>query len=355
MTKHKQKVSAKTGMLPGSAIYVGDREPLPTTIRVHIYDDQSYHQYNHHDTAKIHQALDNHKYVWIDVAGLSKVETICDCCNTFNIHPLILEDILNTKQRSKLDVLNDGLFIVLKLLQAPGNQLTYGSEQFSMIVRNNLLLTFRESDHYDLSTLYKRLSADNSLIRNHGTKYLAYLIMDNIVDDYFNFVEAAEDTLSAVEDRLIVDPADISLNELYAIKRRTITMRKVIAPLRDIIHLLVSPEQNHFIESRYLIYYRDLHDHAIRLVELIDLHREMSAGMLEIYLSALNNRMNETMKVLTLFASIFIPLTFIAGVYGMNFEFMPELKWRYAYPVIMVIMTAIAAAMFYFFKKKKLI
>ncbi|HAT7848055.1 TPA: magnesium/cobalt transporter CorA, partial [Legionella pneumophila] len=183
--------------------------------------------------------------------------------------------------------------------------------------------------------------------------YLTYLIMDYIVDDYFNFVETSAQLLETLEDQLINKPETIKLQALYTIKRRTITLRKIIPPLRDIVHLLLTDDGG-LINKKYNLYFRDLYDHCIRLVESIDLHREMSASMLDIYLSTINNRMNESMKILTLFASIFIPLSFIAGVYGMNFKFMPELDWRYGYPLILVTMVLLAILMLYFFKRKKL-
>lgn len=354
MTKFRRKSSAKIGMLPGSAVYVGDKEPLATQVSVHVFDANSYTRHDQLNAAHIRAALAAHQNVWVDVHGLSDSGTISDWCNEFHIHPLIVEDILNTHQRPKLDILDDSLFIVLQLLDTSGDQVTYQREQFSMLLRQNLLLTFRESSRFNLSPLYERLKNAHSLVCQHSMEYLTYLIMDNIVDEYFNFVEETEKKLGEIEDIIIINPSAISLRELYTIKRRTMTLRKIIAPMRDIVHLLIT-EHGRLINSNYYLYYRDLHDHSIRLVELIDLHREMSTGMLEIYLSAVNNHMNETMKILTLFASLFIPLSFIAGVYGMNFQFMPELKWRYGYPAILTVMILLAMLMFYFFKRKKLL
>lgn len=354
MANYRKKASAKSGMPPGSAVYVGDQEPQSTHVSVHIFDANTYHRYDHFNARQIHDALAAHQNVWVDVHGLASSESITTWCNEFHIHPLIVEDILNTHQRPKLDTLDDSVFIVLQLLNTSGQQVTYQQEQFSMLLHKSLLLTFRESTQFNLASLHERLSNANALICKHTIEYLAYLIMDTIVDNYFNFVEQTEKKLSEIEDAIIINPSAISLQELYTIKRRTMTLRKIIAPMRDIVHLLLT-EHGRLINPHYYLYYRDLHDHSIRLVELIDLHREMSAGMLEIYLSAINNHMNETMKILTLFASLFIPLSFIAGVYGMNFEFMPELRWRYGYPVILVVMILLAMFMFYYFKRKKLL
>ncbi|QRN02486.1 magnesium/cobalt transporter CorA [Legionella sp. MW5194] len=354
MAKYRRKASAKSGMLPGSAVYVGDKEPQATHVSIHVFDADAYHRYDHFNAVKIHEALAAHQNVWVDVQGLSDSSRIADWCTEFHVHPLVIEDILNTHQRPKLDILDDSLFIVLQLLDTSGDEVTYQREQFSMLLRKNLLLTFRESSRFNLASLDERLSNPHSLVCQHRMEYLAYLLMDTIVDDYFNFVEETEKKLGEIEDIIIINPSAISLRELYTIKRRTLTLRKIIAPMRDIVHLLLT-EHARLIDPHYYLYYRDLHDHSIRLVELIDLHREMSTGMLEIYLSAVNNHMNETMKILTLFASLFIPLSFIAGVYGMNFEFMPELKWRYGYPAILTLMILLAMLMFYFFKRKKLL
>ncbi|MFI4955567.1 MAG: magnesium/cobalt transporter CorA, partial [Gammaproteobacteria bacterium] len=244
-------------------------------------------------------------------------------------------------------------FIVFKLLEHPAENATYTTEQFCLLVKQNLLLTFRESNTYDLSSIYKHLSTAHSLVREQGSDYLTYLIMDYIVDDYFNFVEATEVLLEEIEDQLIKNPESIQLPSLYTIKRRTLTLRKTIAPMRDIVHLLLD-DHGELINKRYYLYFRDLHDHCIRLVESIDLHREISSNMLDIYLSTLNNRMSQTMKILTMFASIFIPLTFIVGVYGMNFKNMPELSWQYGYPTVIIGMVLLAGTMLFYFKRKKL-
>ena len=352
--KHYKKVaSAKAGLLPGTAVYVGASPPKPTRIIVHLYDKNSYRMLSYFDPQQINEALNLGQHVWIDVTGLANNDEISKIGNEYSIHPLIVEDLLNTRQRPKLDIVGDYLFIVFKLLGLAEDEFTLVAEQFSMLIKSNLLLTFRESDSYDLSTLYKRLSADQSLIREHGADYLSYLILDYIVDSYFNFVEATGQRLERVEDQLIKKPESVPLHSFYELKRRILTLRNYIAPLCDIAHLLLT-DHGTLISSRYTLYYRDLHDHCVRLVESIDLYREMSLNMLDIYLSSLNNRMNETMKILTLFASIFIPLTFITSLYGMNFKFMPELDSHYGYPAVLVLMTVLAGVMLYYFKRKKL-
>lgn len=352
--QHKKDSSAKAGMLPGSAVYVGSNPPVETKIVTHIFDDTTYQKIEGFEPQLIHSALANNQYIWVDVTGLADVKQITQICAEFAMHPLIIEDIMSTKQRSKLDDFGDSLFITFKLFEKSTNPLNSSIEQFSMVMKEKLLLSFRESANYNFSSIYKNLASSHSILKEHGDGYLSYMIMDYIVDDFFNFVEESELILEDMENLLIKDPPSISLPNLYAIKRHTTTLRKIIAPLRDIINLLIT-EQVHLIDKKYLLYYHDLFDHSSRLLESLDLQREMITGILEIYLSTLNTRMNETMKVLTIFASLFIPLTFIAGVYGMNFVNMPELKWRYSYPAVLTLMLILALLMFYYFKRKKLL
>lgn len=353
MKRYKKVASAKAGLLPGTAVYVGAMPPKPTRVRVHIYEKQYYRMLDYFNAQDVKEALLVGNQVWIDVAGLADNELIANLGKEYGIHPLILEDLLNTRQRPKLDLVDDYLFIVFKLLEQSQEEHSYSSEQCSLLIKEKLLLTFRESDSYDFSSIYNRLSAEHSLVRNHGVDYLSYLILDYIVDGYFNFVEANGQLLEHVEEQLIRKPASLHLQSFYSLKRRTLTLRNIIAPLCDIARLFLT-EPGPMISSRYNLYYRDLYDHCVRLLESIDLHREMSLNMLDIYLSSLNNRLNETMKILTVFASVFIPLTFLSSVYGMNFKFMPELEWRYSYPVFWVVVCGLAALMLHYFKRKKL-
>jgi len=353
MLSYKKLSSAKVGLPPGSVVYIGENPPQPSKITIHTYDSHSYRTDDTFNLSAIQESLTAGKHVWIDVSGLADVTRIGTVCEELAIHPLIVEDIVNTRQRPKLEVFEHYLFMVFKLLNVQAEKLTYTNEQFSMLVRKNLLLTFRESDQYDLTSLYQRLSTQLSMIRQQGSDYLAYLIMDNVVDSYFNFVEATTSKLEKMEDLLIADPEKIGLQEIYTIKRNTLTLRKTIAPLRDIMNLLLE-DPSRLIEPNYRLYYRDLHDHTIRLLESIDLHHDMTSNMLDIYLSTLNNNMSRTMKVLTQFASIFIPLTFISSIYGMNFVNMPELKLRYGYPTVLIGMTIMVISMRIYFKRKKI-
>lgn len=354
MDIHHQHASSKKGLLPGTAVYIGKRPPKPTCYQVYIYDEQTYQLHKIYDAEVANKAIEEGAHVWIDICGLADISAIESILNGFQVHPLIIEDIFNTRQRPKLDAINDYLFLVVKLLQLKNqDKLGFGSEQLSLIMKQNLLISIRETNSYDFSSLYSKLRVEPSLVRQKGSDYLIYLLLDTIIDDYFRFVEHTGNQLQDIETQLLEGTEQVQIHQLYTLKRQTIIMRKTIAPIRDIIHLLIKESDNRTLK-KFELYLLDLHDHCIRLLEEIDLQRELTNSLLDMYLSIQNNRMNETMKTLTIFASLFIPLTFIAGVYGMNFEFMPELKWKYSYPAVLLIMGIIAGLMLYHFKRKKL-
>ena len=353
MKAHHTRVSSKHGMLPGSAVYVGSRTPNPTKMTAYVYSRQKFETLTDVNIKQIQEALKNDCHIWIDICGLADTQSIVNLCRSLSIHPLIIEDVLNTHQRPKMEAIDKDIHITLKLLDVDKEQCNYQTEQISLINRSNLLISIRESELYDFKHLYQRFSEEYALVHAHESNFLMYLVIDTVVDDYFRFIEATGDQLEQMENNLIQDPDQLNLKTLYTVKRRTTTLRKILSPLRDVIHLLLS-EHPQEIHETYNIYYRDLYDHCNRLLEQVDLHREISSSMLDIYLSIQNNRMNETMKVLTLFASIFIPLGFIASVYGMNFTYMPELRWHYSYPVVLLCMLTLAIGMLIYFKHKRI-
>lgn len=352
MGQHTKK-STKRNTTAEIALYRGKKKPQATKATIHIFNENTYKRIEGFDIVDIQKGLSSGKNVWVDIIGLKNNLDISKLCVELGIHGLVAEDILHTGQRPKIDIFDEYLFIVLQLLDIAKHDLRYTTEQLSLLVKKNLLLTFRETNTHNLTQLYKRLSDDQSLIRMHACDYLTYLVMDTIVDDYFDFVDDTTKRLEKLEDLLISRPEKISVKDLYTIKRQTLTLRKTLAPIRDVIHLILR-EHNEFIDKKYHIYYRDLYDHSIRLMETVNLNHDMIAGMLDLHLSTLNNRMNESMKVLTLFASLFIPLSFITGIYGMNFEYMPELKLHYGYPGLLLIMLVLVIGMLSYFKRKKI-
>lgn len=353
MIKHKQFVSSKAGLPPGSAIYIGDAPPSTTHISMHIYNQETYECVTGFDHLIIEQALKDGFKVWIDIYGLADTARISSVCEYLHIHSLVAEDIVNTKQRPKLDFFDDYLFIVFRLLDSPTTQLEFSYEQISLLMKKNILLTIRETNDYHLSPIYKQLSAKLSFIRSHDISYLLYSVMDDLIDKYFQFVEESTKMIEKMEDISINNPEKISPKAIYLIKRRIIHLRKVIAPLRDIIHSLLK-DAGHFIEKHDFVYYRDLYDHTARLIESLNFHHDLTSETLNIYVSIVNTRMNQTMKVLTVFASLFIPLNFIVGIFGMNFASMPILQWAKGFHIVLASMFILVVVMLYYFKRKKL-
>jgi len=264
----------------------------------------------------------------------------------------VLEDILNTHQRPKFEEFNDYLYIVIKAISLGNEAFNVEYEQISLLILKNFVFTFMEKPDALFDPILNRLDNDKSQIRNLGADYLAYIIMDTVVDEYFALQDAFDELIESVEDKLLSDPSSETLSIIQKIKRELIFLRRSVSPLRELL-AAIQRSESPLLNEKTKRYFGDIYDHAIRIIEAIESYRDLIAGMLDIYLSSVSNKMNETMKVLTVFASIFIPLTFIAGVYGMNFEYMPELKWRWGYPTLWFIFISVSVFLLGYFKKKK--
>jgi len=277
------------------------------------------------------------------------MDKLGDC---FSLHPLVLEDILNTDQRPKIEDHGEYIYIVLKMLHKV-NRAEFAAEQISIILGKNFVISFQEGikgDAFDL--IRERIRSGKGRIRGFGTDYLVYSLIDAIVDNYFVILEEIGERIENIEDELVKNPQAQTLHRIHGFKREMIYLRKAVWPLREVISALERKESP-LVKDTTSIYLRDVYDHTIQVIDTIESYREMLSGMLDIYLSSISNRMNEIMKFLTVIGTIFIPLTFIVGIYGMNFEFIPELKWRYGYFIVISGMSAIAVLMLFYFKKKK--
>ena len=259
---------------------------------------------------------------------------------------------MNTHQRPKFEEFADYLFIVLKGLTFQPSTLTVNYEQISILVLRNLVFTFREKSDALFEPIRRRLDDCDGRLRTRGADYLAYAILDVVVDQYFALQDSLDEVIETVEEQLLSDPTSKTLAKIQRLKRELVFVRKSISPTRELLAGLERSDTS-LIGEKTRPYLRDIYDHAIRLTEAVDSSRDLITGMLDIYLSSVNNKMNEVMKVLTVFASIFIPLTFIVGIYGMNFEYMPELKWRWAYPALWVMFAVITGGLLTYFKRKK--
>ncbi|MDR1446722.1 MAG: magnesium/cobalt transporter CorA [Treponema sp.] len=286
---------------------------------------------------------------WIDVEGLEYSGVIHRFAEEYRIHPLTVEDILDTAQRPKVEEFDDYLFIVVKAVN-PADKLDL--EQISLVITENTVITFQEKTGDFFDGIRKRILNNAGRIRRMGTGYLAHSIMDAVVDEYFVILDRIGDTIESFEDRAIDESDDTFIRDIQMVKQNLLRVRRIIWPLRESINVLLRLENN-FINKDLEPFFKDLYDNIMQAVETVESYRELIAGEMEVNLSAVSNRMNKVMKVLTIISTIFIPLTFIVGVYGMNFAFMPELGMRYAYPVIWALMIGVAIGMIIFFKKRK--
>lgn len=352
MTDSLNSISEKAGMPPGSLVHVGD--VLKTESRITLIDYSAEHieEQAVYAIEEILPYQDKETITWVNIEGLKNIALIESIGNAFNIHPLVLEDILNTHQRPKFEEYEDYLYIVLKGLSVDSEELSVNYEQISIIVLDNLIFTFKEVEDDLFAPIIKRLKNGKGKIRNLGTDYMTYAILDMIVDQNFVLLETLDEILDSIEDELLTNPTAGTLTSIQRIKRELISIRRSVLPVRDMLNAIIRSDSA-LIHERVHIYLRDVYDHALRISESIESYRDILSGLMDIYVSSVSNKMNEIMKILTVFASIFIPLTFIAGIYGMNFEYMPELRWKWAYPVLWIAFITIPVVLLVYFRKKK--
>ncbi|KPJ67294.1 MAG: magnesium transporter [Coxiella sp. DG_40] len=295
---------------------------------------------------------------WINICGLHNIDMIKKICKSHDLHPLIIEDILDTTQRSKIDVFENYIFITMKLNLYDKNIKSLLIEQISLILGKNFVITFQEKPSEVFKPVYERLLNAQNKIRQMSADYLAYALIDTVVDNYFHIIEAIGDVIEDIEECVITDPTPKTMRAIHTLKREIIYLRKSVWPLREIINNL-QRKTCPLISEETEFHFRDVYDHTIQVIDSVETYRDLLAGILDLYVSSISNRMNEIMKVLTIFAAIFIPLTFIAGLYGMNFNTakspfnMPELNWYFGYPLALGIMAIVAIIMLIFFKKRK--
>lgn len=284
--------------------------------------------------------------------GVHQLENIEKIGKKFKIHPLVLEDIMNTGQRPKMEDFENFLFIVLKMFQYDENETQTKTEQVSLIIGSSYLISFQENEGDVFDLIRERIRTDRGRIRKMGTDYLAYSLIDAIVDNYFTVLEKIGESIEDIEDELINNSTPEILHTIHTLKRELIFLRKSVWPLREVIGRLERWESP-LIEKSMAIYLRDVYDHTIQVIDALETFRDMLSGMLDIYLTSVSNRMNEVMKVLTIIATIFIPLTLVTGIYGMNFKYMPELNLPWGYPMVYVVMFTIILVMLVYFRRKK--
>jgi magnesium transporter len=344
--------SRKAGLPPGSLEYFGEKIAGKLIISVIDYSENEFHEFKAKSVEEIFPLQKTETISWIDISSMINVETIEKIGEQFNVHPLILEDILTQGQRPKMEDMDDYIFIVIKMLSYDEKNDEIKSDQVSMVWGSNFLITFQEFEGDVFDTIRDRIRTEKGRIRKMGSDYLAYSIIDAVIDRYFIIMEKLGERIEILEEHLIENPSREAIHDIHTMKQKMLFIRKSVWPLRELISGLEKSESP-LIHEATVMYIRDLYDHTIQIIDTVETLRDILSGMLDIYLSSISNRLNEVMKVLTIISTIFIPLTFIAGVYGMNFVDMPELKTWWGYPAVLTLMTCIAGAMIYYFYKKK--
>jgi magnesium transporter len=346
-----RRVSKKIGLPPGALVHIGEKKAEKVRLTLLDYDEEHYQDKELEHIEECFPLKDEPTVTWINMDGIHGVEVIEKIGKNFNIHPLTLEDILNTAQRPKVENFENYVFIVLKMLYYDPEENRIKAEQVSLILGSTYIISFQELEGDVFNSVRERISKGKGRIRKAGVDYLAYALIDAIVDHYFLILEIFGEKMESLEEDLISDPCPEILEDIHNMKREMIFLRKQVWPLREVIGSLARGESP-LIREATGIYLRDVYDHTIQVIDTIESFRDILAGMLDIYLSTMSNKMNEVMKVLTIIATIFIPLTFLAGIYGMNFKYMPELEWRWGYFVVWGVMVVIVASLGLYFKKK---
>jgi len=328
------------------------KEKGPVKITVIDYDENNFQQKEVTSIEECSVYRDKPTVTWINVEGVHRPDVLEKIANCFGLHPLILEDISDVDQRPKIEDMDDYLFIVFKMLSYNFEYAEIEIEQISLVFGKNFVISFQETVGDIFDPIRERLKAGKGRIRKMGADYLAYSLMDATVDNYFKILDEFGEKIEFLEDEIISRPDPLVLKEIYHLKREIIFLRRIILPLREMLRLLDRSESG-LIKEPIRIYFRDIHDHVIQVIDSIEVFREMLTGMIEIYLSSLSKRMNEIMKVLTVIATIFMPLTFVTGVFGMNFRYIPGLERAWGFPIAILIMFGIGVYMLRYFRKNK--
>ena len=356
MAKLYKKRSKKAGLPPGTLIHIGEKKTEKVKITIIDYDEMHFQQREAKTIEECFPFKDKSRptVAWINIDGVHEIETLGRLGECFAIHPLIIEDILNTDQRPKMEDFDEYIYIVLKMLYYNGNINEIITEQVSLLLGSNFVISYQEQEKEGdvFNVIRERIKTNKGRIRKMGADYLAYCLVDAIVDNYFIVLETLGEKIESLEEELVNYPTPEILRTICTMKRDMILLRRSVWPLREVINELERGESSLIKESTE-IYLKDVYDHTIHVIDTLETFRDMVSGMLEIYLSSISNRLNAVMKVLTIIATIFMPLTFIVGLYGMNFKYMPELPWRWGYPAVLLVMAAVGISMIVYFRRKK--
>ena len=348
-----KKRSRKAGLPPGSLVHIGERLTEKTRIAVIDYDEASIRETDVGTARELSYAKDRAGVKWVHISGIHDVDALEEIGSIFGLHLLTVEDVLNSDQRPKMEDFCDYIYFVLKAFNSNSTEDDgIRSEQISIILGKTFVISFQEKETDIFGSVRERLRAGKGRLRRSGADYLAYSLIDTVVDNYFAVLEKLGERIEVLEESLVKSPSAEALQAIQRLKREMIFLRKSVWPLREAISCLERTGCQ-LVQESTDVYLKDIYDHTIQVIDTIETFRDMLSGILDVYLSSVSNRMNEVMKVLTIIATVFMPLTFLAGVYGMNFKYMPELEWHWGYFMIWGIMLAIAFSMLVYFRKKK--
>jgi len=350
MAKVTKGRSRKAGLPPGTLIHIGAQKVREPKITILDYDETQFHESEVKVIEECFVFKEKPTVTWFNVDGLHQTEIFEKLGECYGLHPLVLEDVLNTEQRPKMEDYGDYLYVVVKMLHDKGKKGQVEAEQVSLIVGRNFVFSFQESEGDVFEPIRERIRNGTGRIRQMGADYLAYSLLDAIVDYYFVILEKQGERIEFLEEDLVANPGTKTLQEIHHLKSEMLFIRKAIWPLREVIGALERGESP-LIQQSTIVYLRDVYDHTIQAIDTVETSREMVSDLLDIYLSSVSNRTNAIMKVLTIIATIFMPLTFLAGVYGMNFRYMPELEWQWGYPLVWTVMIGVVVCMLIYFRR----
>ena len=346
------RVHKKAGAAPGTLVHTGERKTDEVLIRLIDYDEADLEERVLERIEECYAVAEDPPVTWINVDGLHDVELIEKIGEHFGFNRLALEDVLSTNQRAKVEEYPDHFLFILKMLYFDGDTESVVSEQFSFLVGPTYLFSFQERRGDVFEPIRERLREGRARIRSRGTDYLAYALIDAIVDSYFRILEQIGDRVEEIEETVLVEPTLESLHRIHHLRREMLVVRRAIWPLREALGQMYRGEIPN-VTAETQLFLRDVYDHAVQVIDTAETLREVLSGAMDLYMSGVSNRMNEVMKVLTIIATIFIPLSFFAGLYGMNFEYMPELGYPWAYPALLTFMACIAGGMIWYFRRKE--
>ena len=351
LTRHLARGGMRkpAGLPPGTIVYTGEkREGAAELFLVHyLRDDITERSVTLEELPDLAAA---EGVTWIQLRGIHDVDTVQRVGESFGLHPLTLEDIANTEHRAKIEQFDDYLFVILRHLRADDHGALV-DENIALVLTRSVVLSFSQTDQHMFDPIRERIKAAHGRFRARGADYLFYTLIDAVVDHHLNILEAADDKIEALEDEIIEQPSRETVARLHVLRRNLLQLRKSVLPLRDVL-IQMQRDETEMIGDDISMFLQDVQDHVMQIIDTIESDRETIGGLLDMYMSHESNRMNEVMKVLTMIATVFIPLTFIAGVYGMNFEYMPELRIPWAYPAVLVLMAVVGVTMYVFFKRR---